>query len=1416
MADGGKGLNPDYAAGLSHNRYKFQNKRTRARGVDVDVTHKLRTEGYLDADSSTLPEAGDGGCFFQDELERAKELNTTSAFKRFYYAVWPLVQSLAELLHHSEAVVGMLLALLQDPAASALCGDQLLQLLTVLARDLQGGFHPHFAASMQALTGLLQGSSGDEPETAGRILRAVGHLLKFDVRELLQDPDAVRPYYAALLGHRRDYVRRFAAETFSALLRKLKPKPLRRHVRQLLVALGSACQAQEGDSGAAASVAKRREDILDGCCRLLFCALKGVAGRTHSRGPALLRVILESMLVKSEDESSSSTSGNSSSSTDDAEARRWCFELATRTVALLVGHLRSPYSEEVWLELQFALGAATERHAAACNSSSSSGSSNDTAATDAALLCQVKLITQAVAHYRGALLREPAIAQAQAPLLARALEALTAPSLFAAAGTSGATREATLRLAGAALRCLHQHARLTRCVPTLVAAVAAGGASDNSSTSSSSSSHPALALCEALLVGAPEAVAAVALPPLLTACAGPLLQQGSGLVLEVLLRAVAATHCRLEPISGGTGTAADDSDDEEQEETSPELSSELLMVTRPLPLDTAAGARLLQVCCDCCTEAAAAAVAVASAGSVDADGDSSDDENAADSETAVQQALAALRCMPLLIGSLPAALDKGPGATALKSALTAVNAVLSITTTATTAAGAAAATQLLILQSLAVESGVALVLLAPPSTASSKQLESWCSAAVSRLHAQPTSIAALRAATALLSAVRVRCSAAATAKLLGPAAAARTLPLLPANLLSQSKLLRLHSARLAASFEPLPFVTLSAAAGAAEVSAQHEGPCGLLQLLAAVEAAPLSLTSERAITAQLSRAEVMARSGALPPVYCALLASHCVGLLSAKYAAVWPAATAAFCAVSSAAAGSAAVEAAWQALLCKLHEVNPPPQRAVQSAAGSRRRQQQQQRQQGVVVSAAGDDAGSEAADAEQESDNEEEDTDAAIAAVSADSSSAVENGDAAADEAHTATTAVIAADSDASSELLLQSFWQTALTLEAAATVTVGCSTGSSTALDTAHPLSLQGVADDATVRLGLSPESGTVPLLSATDHDALHGLVWGVVGAAPGLLQRRSKLLVSMIISFVVRQYMAVHSDDPDVGAVAALMQREGGLEGEAGEAWPPGAAPTSGSVRGRLLTLLKLLGGCSAPRSLHRAPQLAALHTALLLRPDAPVARGALVALLAARPPGVAPYREPLLNMLDDNKLRNELTRFRLGEASSDSAAAEGSTGDSSSSGVQPEHRAKLFIAKGVKVGGRSSPPAARRAAILSFLAALRPSELGEFVALMVRAFLPSSVALSLEGGAAAALAAVQHTTAAAAGAVAMGRRVGFLNLVGDVTRQLGHKALPFVAPLLHLLLVLLEHAEQQAEAGAAASEAALALQQQNAGV
>lgn len=302
----------------------------------------------------------------------------------------------------------------------------------------------------------------------------------------------------------------------------------------------------------------------------------------------LLRVLLESLLSpKVAGETMGSAEGTDCERHQKELERGWCFELASAVLALLVEHVRSPHSAELWLELHYGLGTATARHRAKLEALAR-GDGKDAekeSAECAAVRRTADLLSQAVGHMGGILLREEAIGVKQAALLAEALAELTSPGLFWHSGTSPACRRAVVELLAVSLCGLHRHQRLVKAMPRAICAAAAApldkdmGDATVVTAGGAIDFHPALALSRSLLggVGAERTAnkpppmrvtRAVALRPLLEACAGPLSGQ-MNVALDVLVRVMYTTGVGLvfagDKVSlggGGARRASDDSDEE--------------------------------------------------------------------------------------------------------------------------------------------------------------------------------------------------------------------------------------------------------------------------------------------------------------------------------------------------------------------------------------------------------------------------------------------------------------------------------------------------------------------------------------------------------------------------------------------------------------------------------------------------------------------------------------------------------------------------------------------------------------------------------------------------------------------------------------------------------------------------------------
>ena len=130
------------------------------------------------------------------------------------------------LLYHKNKIINLLIEELQKENSLAM--ETLLELSTCIARDLQDEFYPFFPQILIVLVKLLDPNN---PKLLEKIFSTLGYLFKFLQKLLLQDIDNVFSlYYNELLGHKKDYIRIFAAESFSFLLRKLNRERLSSHI----------------------------------------------------------------------------------------------------------------------------------------------------------------------------------------------------------------------------------------------------------------------------------------------------------------------------------------------------------------------------------------------------------------------------------------------------------------------------------------------------------------------------------------------------------------------------------------------------------------------------------------------------------------------------------------------------------------------------------------------------------------------------------------------------------------------------------------------------------------------------------------------------------------------------------------------------------------------------------------------------------------------------------------------------------------------------------------------------------------------------------------------------------------------------------------------------------------------------------
>jgi U3 small nucleolar RNA-associated protein 20 len=234
------------------------------------------------------------------------------------------------------------------------------------------------------------------------------------------------------------------------------------------------------------------------------------------------------------------------------------------------------------------------------------------------------------------------------------------------------------------------------------------------------------------------------------------------------------------------------------------------------------------------------------------------------------------------------------------------------------------------------------------------------------------------------------------------------------------------------------------------------------------------------------------------------------------------------------------------------------------------------------------------------------------------------------------------------------------------------------------------------------------------------------------------------------------------------------------------------------------LRVFAAISGPQQLVHHKLLERIFRAFLDHQDVLIVQLALSCLLKYKPTYLLPYSETLKEFLQKGRLRNSLLKF----------------GEEVESGkVDDAHRELLFplvsrilFGRLSAKGGKSSkdPPAARRAAILSFLSVMckEESELFAFLYLMTRSFIPRDEEVKqIESHSADEREKVMKTLLSVRSedlALLPSPVIeGFLHLLGTLIAHLGHRIISFVPQFTSITLaicklVAVDRAEDQKDA------------------
>lgn len=314
---------------------------------------------------------------------------------------------------------------------------------------------------------------------------------------------------------------------------------------------------------------------------------------------------------------------------------------------------------------------------------------------------------------------------------------------------------------------------------------------------------------------------------------------------------------------------------------------------------------------------------------------------------------------------------------------------------------------------------------------------------------------------------------------------------------------------------------------------------------------------------------------------------------------------------------------------------------------------------------------------------------------------------------------------------------------------------------------------------------EQGRIDASSVVDYVTHHGLLWKGLIKFSDLAEAKTKFIVPLFLVFLRDQYAAIYTDElapsmlASIDASIAKLDAANTLEVAAWRSPVSYTQLTTKSVRSKFLDQLKLFATFKNMKGAFANTVLHAFFFDLLMKADEVTSKLALQCLFCFGKRHLAAYKTQLERIADSSSFREELTTFNISE---DAGV------------VLQEHRPellpvlmRLLYSKCVSKKGRNTGDtvAARRTAILAYLAALEERELASFVELVVRAF-DVKIAPPTTSTVAVRSAPVE----VALESVQPSRILGFLNLLEDLVGQLGTKLAAYVPTLADLLVSILQ--------------------------
>ncbi|KAF4989703.1 hypothetical protein FDECE_14618 [Fusarium decemcellulare] len=224
--------------------------------------------------------------YFQTGLQKWGELNVSKPFSAFKTKVYPLCESLPQLLHFEQRIMDLLADFIAGQDREAL--EPLLDLLTAFSHDLGVRFEKHYGRSLDLMVAIA--AKPQDVEVIEWTFGALAFLFKYLSKLLVPDLRPTFKVMAPLLGKSRHppHIARFAAEAISFLVKKAAAPSQRETALKRLVE----CARDD-----LISIKDDRQFTLykDGLMTMFAEAIKGTDNIIHSTGPAIFAALVDAI-----------------------------------------------------------------------------------------------------------------------------------------------------------------------------------------------------------------------------------------------------------------------------------------------------------------------------------------------------------------------------------------------------------------------------------------------------------------------------------------------------------------------------------------------------------------------------------------------------------------------------------------------------------------------------------------------------------------------------------------------------------------------------------------------------------------------------------------------------------------------------------------------------------------------------------------------------------------------------------------------------------------------------------------------------------------------------------------------------------------------------------------------------------------